>query len=373
MSTPPKNPPSGDHRDQAERNNSSISAGSGIEQFSTSETAVYLREISGGVTPFRCRYIHIPTVVVADSGIAALLTVREADDDEMRLLRSERERGLVAKVKSGWVPSKMPEWVRVKAVASLFENPPSFYDKDAGEWVEPEGHASHLNITVILLRSTYGRLPRLRAPLQQAQAPRPAPIDWSAYDDEYLHLPETVERPLDRFYPGGRRSASAPSPEWTTTESPETIARLQADLQRAEQQFSATVAEHPWVAYHLGLGPDPTSVSLRTENWAPAAPRFPHYVNGKRTPTYESCAEAKRRVRDGKTTMDPRWYADLDVMLTEVILEIGERPTVRTLSGRRWKHTLNRTDNARGYEPGNVDWGTWGQQARNRGPRKKRT
>jgi hypothetical protein len=420
----------------------------GNSQFPTPAPAPHLCNVSGDRKEFRYGHLHIQKESVSGVGIKdreALQTVREAGDEEHRLLKSQRDRLIVAKVQRGWIPARASQWVDVRAVAALFENPPGFYDEEEG-WVEPEGHASRLDITEMLLRATYGSIGQLRERLARAQEPRPAPVELP--DDEYLRpdlgdhhrldrrRPVSAER-LDLRPPAaplaglalevaalidprarqleldlGRTPEPPPEPsvpseprvprprvspamvslmrdrvrahaqrereesgesvdDWNTRESPAVIATLTAVCQDVERRFAKLVAAHPWVAFRLGLAPDPT-VSLDADSRPVPARRVPRYVNGKKTPTYESCTEAHRRAARRLASMDPRWFADYEVMLPEVIAEIGERPTVRSLTGKRWKHSLDCIDNTKGYWPGNIRWGTSGQQGRNRGPRKRR-
>jgi hypothetical protein len=49
--------------------------------------------------------------------------------------------------------------------------------------------------------------------------------------------------------------------------------------------------------------------------------------------------------------------------ITDIEAEIGPRPPGRT--GGRGTWTLNRKDNGRGYEPGNVEWADWPTQNHN--------
>ena len=82
----------------------------------------------------------------------------------------------------------------------------------------------------------------------------------------------------------------------------------------------------------------------RCEN--PAASGYRHY--GGRTPPV--------------TVWGP-WH-DPALFIADVERECGPRPEGRTAGGlAAW--TLNRKDNTRGYEPGNVEWADWFTQARN--------
>lgn len=56
-------------------------------------------------------------------------------------------------------------------------------------------------------------------------------------------------------------------------------------------------------------------------------------------------------------TMCDRWRDDCELFLTDVLAEIGPCPTGLT---------LDRRDNDKGYESGNVRWATWREQANNR-------
>lgn len=56
-------------------------------------------------------------------------------------------------------------------------------------------------------------------------------------------------------------------------------------------------------------------------------------------------------------TMHPAWRDDAAAFAAWIIENLGERPSLG--------HSLDRIDNDKGYEPGNLRWGTRGQQARN--------
>lgn len=58
--------------------------------------------------------------------------------------------------------------------------------------------------------------------------------------------------------------------------------------------------------------------------------------------------------------MCPEWRADFLNFESYIAKHLGEKPTAR--------HSLDRIDNNRGYEPGNVRWATGSQQMRNRRP-----
>lgn len=93
------------------------------------------------------------------------------------------------------------------------------------------------------------------------------------------------------------------------------------------------------------VGPEPKSARRRApeyDAWSniiqrctnPAHPNFKHY--GGR----------------GVSVCD-RWRS-----YDDFLADVGLRPSPR--------HTIERADNERGYEPGNARWATWAEQARNR-------
>jgi hypothetical protein len=87
-------------------------------------------------------------------------------------------------------------------------------------------------------------------------------------------------------------------------------------------------------------------------------------ANGDRAPEYDAwcnmrCRCSNPRHRDfpyygGRgVTVDAAW-----VSFEQFVADVGKRPTKR--------HTLERLDNSRGYEPGNVAWRTRVRQQNNR-------
>ncbi len=88
-------------------------------------------------------------------------------------------------------------------------------------------------------------------------------------------------------------------------------------------------------------------------------------ARGKRLPEYRSWLAMRRRCYDPKTPSFPRyggrgitvceeWRSDFLAFLSH----IGPKPSLF--------HTVDRKDSAKNYEPGNVQWSTPIQQARNR-------
>lgn len=89
-----------------------------------------------------------------------------------------------------------------------------------------------------------------------------------------------------------------------------------------------------------------------------------HAKGGKKTPTWNSWRQMRRRCHDDRRkdypayggrgiTVCGRWQN-----FAAFLADMGERPTAL--------HTLDRIDNASGYKPGNVRWATRRQQTRNR-------
>ncbi len=93
-----------------------------------------------------------------------------------------------------------------------------------------------------------------------------------------------------------------------------------------------------------------------------------HYQNRKvRKPEYTAWAGMIQRCRDANSVSYPRYGARGVTVCEEwmppggfdrFIEHIGPRPTAR--------HQIDRKDNARGYEPGNVKWSTVEEQSKNR-------
>jgi hypothetical protein len=91
---------------------------------------------------------------------------------------------------------------------------------------------------------------------------------------------------------------------------------------------------------------------------------FPTRINGKRTPLYNKWMSMKARCYQASHPafsyyqakgigVCERWLASFD----DFCRDMGEpAPGL----------TLERVDNAKGYEPGNCKWGTWKEQANNR-------
>jgi hypothetical protein len=91
----------------------------------------------------------------------------------------------------------------------------------------------------------------------------------------------------------------------------------------------------------------------------------------RRAPEYRYWQDMKRRCLNPNAhnyghygargiSVCPEWVNDYEAFLAHV----GRRPSP--------EHSLDRIDNDRGYEPGNVRWGTKAEQANNRRPRPTR-
>jgi hypothetical protein len=83
-----------------------------------------------------------------------------------------------------------------------------------------------------------------------------------------------------------------------------------------------------------------------------------------KTPTYSSWVNMRTRCENPKATQW-KWYGARGVTVCErwktfglFLEDMGERPSK--------KHTLDRIDGAKGYEPGNVQWSLQTEQCRNR-------
>lgn len=102
-----------------------------------------------------------------------------------------------------------------------------------------------------------------------------------------------------------------------------------------------------------------TYINLKTGNTKSCGcNRKPHGMTG--SPTWRCWASMMMRCvwksnskYNGVVSVDPRYHD-----FQNFFADLGERPSA--------KHSVDRIDNARGYEPGNVRWATAAEQARNK-------
>lgn len=102
---------------------------------------------------------------------------------------------------------------------------------------------------------------------------------------------------------------------------------------------------------------------LQRERAALSSTRHGHHRRSRRSPEYYCWAAMIQRCTNSNCDHFPN-YGDRGITVCErwrsfsdFYADVGSRPTP--------KHTLERLDNDRGYEPGNVVWATRAQQTRN--------
>jgi hypothetical protein len=85
-------------------------------------------------------------------------------------------------------------------------------------------------------------------------------------------------------------------------------------------------------------------------------------MNIKLNPAYRCYNQAKQRCNNPNATSYKNYGAKgikfLYESFQDFLLDVGERPSMQ--------HTLDRIDNNKHYEIGNVKWATWVEQANNR-------
>lgn len=143
-----------------------------------------------------------------------------------------------------------------------------------------------------------------------------------------------------------RQTPPATPPEWESFET-----------------FLAEMGERPSVQHGLRRLDPALPYSKSNCVWATRSELIHLYAKHSESDTalYRVWKQAKRRCNDPKAknyhgrgiTMASRWAADFRAFKADV----GNRPTPA--------HTLERLDNDRGYEPGNVCWATRLEQANN--------
>jgi hypothetical protein len=65
-------------------------------------------------------------------------------------------------------------------------------------------------------------------------------------------------------------------------------------------------------------------------------------------------------------TVCDRWKESFFNFMVDVHEEIGHRPEGRVRSGKRSEYVLDRIDNNKGYQPGNIKWSTWTESNNNK-------
>jgi len=88
--------------------------------------------------------------------------------------------------------------------------------------------------------------------------------------------------------------------------------------------------------------------------------------SGQRSPEYRAWECMKRRCLSVESREYKKWYGSRGITVCKewadsyqaFLRDVGRRPTN--------KHSLDRIDNSKGYEPGNVKWSTATEQNRNR-------
>jgi hypothetical protein len=106
------------------------------------------------------------------------------------------------------------------------------------------------------------------------------------------------------------------------------------------------------------------------------APDAPAGGGLRRDPLYQTCAGIKARCLNPShghyaayggrgITLHPAWAQSMRAFIEGIKAEIGPRPSP--------DFSIDRIDNEKGYEPGNLRWATRSEQLRNRRPRLSRT
>jgi hypothetical protein len=100
-----------------------------------------------------------------------------------------------------------------------------------------------------------------------------------------------------------------------------------------------------------------TGTHFMATHMAPRPYEYRFWVNAKWRCFSEKCPSFKDYGARGITMHGP-WVSDPVAFVKWVRDTLGPRPSKR--------HSLDRVDNALGYEPGNLRWANWNVQQRNR-------
>ncbi len=115
--------------------------------------------------------------------------------------------------------------------------------------------------------------------------------------------------------------------------------------------------------YYVKTGDTKSCGCLRSKTFNETFTKHGNAKNGKPTKVYTAWRSMLARCRGNHSqkyylekgiSISPEWVDDFAAFLAH----IGNAPTSR--------HSLDRIDNSRGYQPGNVRWATAREQARNR-------
>jgi hypothetical protein len=314
---------------------------------------------------------------VSSRRLVALRDVREADDLAVANARHRSDRMFIERVKLGWVPQTEADWMNVGVAALVIRQPSDRIryvessDPDAGPVeYEPSFKARILSIEQRLTRAQQ-RFVAAQEALDQIQQdqrtieqdPRPfydqALAVYQSWKDRLLDVgieedsitAEIVEAAWERS-PVERRGPAPFHPDLKPDRvkavvTLDQIAERVSAVTRAQEILFDEIADAPWVAFRLGLGPDPSIC------WEiPGAKKHHGHYSGGESLTLVSVRKARERAREslGRIPIHPPWAADQTLMLEWILTHLGERPSRA--------HTIHRTINGLGYVPGNLSWAT---------------
>jgi hypothetical protein len=308
--------------------------------------------------------------------LQALQDVREADDLAVANARHRADRMFIERVKLGWVPQTEADWMNVGVAALVIRQPSDRIryvesnDPDAGPVEVEASFRGRIGAIERRIQNAQKRVEQAQAAVNQIQReqealehdPRPTYDQALACYDVWRErlreagLDDLIEdgvlfawerSPVETRGPQPFHPDEAPErirPEITLDQVAETISAVT----RAQERLLDEIADAPWVAFRLGLGPDPSI-------WTPESTKTRHgHYSGGESLTLVSIRKRRESARNsnGRIPIEPEWAEPhgQTLMLEWVLAHLGERPSRA--------YTLHRKVNALGYVRGNIEWAT---------------